>query len=530
MTKSIFIKEWIKLRGFFIATLGLSLALLGYFAYALNYEFSNIEPETMMWYRFVFLDYKPYFYFQYFILGFSLLVALAQFLGERGKRLKIILHLPIRENLALSLHFAIGIAFILCMILVLFIALLLILGQFYPAPILGVFAKDFAIFILAGILSYIATTAIILESSPKALIYKLVLSLSAIFIFINLADWTAIFALILAIFCFLILSFDSLKSIKSQRLKSPILFVNIAILGVIIIFTSAQIYSQKFQKDLEKFYIFYSPILKDFVYQKNLGDHKFIYASKSGGNFDREAYEGYLPFSYWADLDLQGKLPLKIDNKIFTKEIIKDSRLGFSYDFRAKPPKIRLYPLFNPDSKIAKIPFPEKFIYVKNGIKIFDFESGIDKNLTNEILQKAQNAGAEMPFKNIWGKATNMKVANLGYLLQDKNGEIFNLVMNDNVLSFKKIPAPKNIAFIALSENAKKEFSGFAIDENSKFYMMGWDFRFSEVPLKGFDYKTMNLRFFSDPMHYQIRYDNSKTYFSNVFNKDFKLLDSIEIE
>ena len=61
MFQSIFIKEWLKIKSFLLFSILTSIIILGYFAFRLNFDFSTVEPESMMWYRFVQLEQKPYF-------------------------------------------------------------------------------------------------------------------------------------------------------------------------------------------------------------------------------------------------------------------------------------------------------------------------------------------------------------------------------------------------------------------------------------------------------------------------------------
>ncbi|MCG3720851.1 DUF4857 domain-containing protein, partial [Aliarcobacter butzleri] len=154
---------------------------------------------------------------------------------------------------------------------------------------------------------------------------------------------------------------DSFYSVKQQRLK---IFYKVAffIISFILLSSSFLNYKENYQKEFYKYYIFYSDILEEFVYQKNFGEHRFEYGIKDDRTFLQKEYESYLPFVYWRDLDIQKKLPVTINEKVFTKDEIKDSKLGFDYNYKLlKKQETELYPLFNPQTNEGMIKFPEEF-------------------------------------------------------------------------------------------------------------------------------------------------------------------------
>ncbi len=236
-----------------------------------------------------------------------------------------------------------------------------------------------------------------------------------------------------------------------------------------------QQYKKNYSHEFNKYYIFYSNILNDFVYQKNFGEHQFEYGIKDKISFNRITYESYLPFVYWKNLDIQNKLPIVINSRTYDKETIKNSRLGFSYNSKLlEPLEVKLYPLFNPQSDKGSISFPEEMfaINAKSAI-VYDYDNGISKELSDQLnsLLKIQNFN--YPALNIWGKSTNMKPYDKGYLILDSKQNLFNLKRYNNKFVVSKVQYPKSIslAFIRLSENKQRILSGYAIDTQSNFYL-----------------------------------------------------------
>lgn len=533
MIKSILLKEWIKLRLYFVSLVVLLLAFMAYLGYRIGFEFRTIEPETMMWYRFVFLDYKPYEYFKWILFFVSGVISLSQFLPERVKnRIKIMTHLPLSLNLTLLLHFGIGISFLLLISGIYIVGVGFIVSSFYPYPIVNIFLQDAFFYFLGSIILYAGISASLIEKNSTFAAFKLIVCLFSVWIFSETSFSLSSLLWILVFIWFWLLSVDSLQSIKEQRLNKISLYSSWTLGFAFIVFVANNLYFEKFHHQLTKFYIFYSPIKKQFTYQKNYGEHQFSYGLEDGSTFDRKTYESFLPFVYWTDLDIQKKLPITIDGINYDKKAIKDARLSFSYNPKeANSNKIKLFPYINSIKTQGIIPFPEEMLYpTKDGFLVFHHDGDIEEKLTKELNELCKKANLSFPVKEIWGRATNMKIYDLGYFIKDNNGEIFNIRRGDNKTSIKKLNLPTNIAHISINENSQKKLAGFAITDNSEVFMLDWDFNAKEVKLDKFNYQTMSLRLISNPKYYQIRYDNAKEYRSSVFDKEFNFIQKVKFE
>lgn len=422
----------------------------------------------MMWYRFIHLEHKPHFILYYFYLFVGIIVATSQFLPEIiQKRLKLTLHLPLNIFKNIFLHLFIGIIFI-CLIITLFsIPLLRIISDYYPKEIVQVVFEDSLFFTLISLLTYIFISLVIMEQNRIKQLLKAVFTLLFLFYF----------------------SFQG-----------------------------------NFEKEFHKYYIFYSDILDEFVYQKNFGEHRFEYGIKDKKTFSQKEYESYLPFVYYRDLEIQKKLPIQIKDIFYDANEIKSSKLGFEYNYKMlKKKQVELYPLFNPQSNIGMIKFPEEvFGIFKDGAKVYDFDNDYLKTKSEELNEKLKELNFSYPAKNIWGKTTNIKPFDLGYLILDNQNRLFNLKKQNDKITIKEINYPKNqeLIYINVSENRQQKLSGYAIDKNSNFYLLTWDFEFIKLDLKEFDYKNMRLKLIADPLHYLIRYDNGNSYFAAIFSKE----------
>lgn len=329
------------------------------------------------------------------------------------------------------------------------------------------------------------------------------------------------------------LCYDSFLSAKEQRLQKYTMIV-IAIVGMLLILPAGvRFVFTDIRHHVHGYYLFYSPTQQQFVYQKNFGDHQFEYGFVGGKTVDRKTYESYLPFVYWADLNIQKKLPIDIDGQSFDQKAIKDARLSLSYkrSYLENNDKV-LYPLINSIKDQGVIAFPDNMLHIDDkGFIVYHHDTSVDFGLTNESNKLAKQVGMTFPIRAIWGKFTNMKTYDLGYIIKDKHGDIFNFRRGDDVVKIRKVDAPQDLVYISINENKQKKIAGFAIDKKSQLYIIAWDdFSFTPVKLSHFDYQSMNLQILSNPKYYQFRYDDETNYYISVFDKVFGFIDEAVIE
>lgn len=531
MITSIIKKEWLKIKFIILTLLIISVGILIKFWYNLDFSFSTVEPESMMWYRFTSLEQKPYEYLSYLYFIIALLVCIFQFVPERVQnRIKIMTHLPISLKKSLFLHLFIGLFYIFILSLIITIAIIFIVSQYYPIEIVMVSIKDISFYFLGSILVYLGVSSAIIEKEPILSAIKLFATVLFIFIFHKTIFTYIDLAWVLVALVMLFVVLDSFYSIKEQRLESFVFKISIIATLIMVGFFSYKLYKDKYKYDFNKFYIFYSPVVKDFVYQKNFGDHRFEYGIKGKETFDRLKYESYLPFVYWRNLDIQKKLPINIQGEVFDKKTIKNSRLSFSYNpDLLKKQEVQMYPFINPESKIGMIKFPEEMISLRaNKINVYDFDHGLNTSISKSLEKLLVSNSVTFPIKNIWGKSTNMKPFDLGYFFLDSKDKLFRLNRYNNEINLEEITYPNGIKieFMKISENKKRELAGFAIDSKNSFYIIDYKtFKFKKLELKNFDYKKMKLLFISNPKYYLVRYTDEDKYYAVVFDKSFKKLD-----
>jgi hypothetical protein len=533
MIYAILKKEWIKVKLYFFALVFIAFWILLFFMNDLHFSFSNIEPESMMWYRFVHLEEKPYFSFIYLYLGVGIFLGVVQFIPERIKnRIRIMAHLPISMQKSLLLHVSVGIVLLIILLLFLSVCLFLIFAQYYPLPFMKIIFKDFTFYIWGAILAYLCTVTVILQMHIKTALIECFIGIVILLIFIQKRYFIDDILWGIVVLFLITSAIGSFYSIKHKKFTNLLYLVFFASSFPFIYWKAFLAYQENYHKYFNKYYIFYSPVREEFIYQKNFGNHHFEYGIKDEGTFGQTRYESYLPFVYWKNLDIQGKLPLHVKEKIFTKEQIKASRLSFSYYPKyLNPLELQLYPFINANTQEGMLRFPENVLYFgTRSIVIYNYAQGKDERLSRKIAKKLEQLHVSFPIKKVWGKASNMKPFDLGYLFLDKEKKLFNIRRVDSKILIKQIPYPKNmdLVFIKLSENRKRVFAGYAIDKASNIYILSWDFKFQKLDLDGFDYKKNKLQFIANPLYYLVRFDDGKSYHASVFNKKLEKIKEVE--
>ncbi len=536
IARAIYTKEWLKLRWYLLALCFAALSVVGYFWFNLNFDFKSIEPESMMWYRFAQIGDKPYSNLAWFFLFSAAVIAIAQFLPETIRnRVRILTHLPCRLQTVVTHHLLAGGISIFIINGLTSLLIVTVVMQYYPSEVVRVASKDCLFWTLLGLALYLGLSGAILERNVWRKSFKLLLPLLLGLLYFK-NRYASIDLLLVAMVLWLTLPvYDSFLSVKVQRLKSPLFKVSIAIVCLFLMTIGITRYQEEYSHTFEKYYIFFSPILHDFIYQKNAPGHHFVYGTRER-TFDRLTYEGNLPFVYWKNLDIQGKLPIHIDGEIFDKKRIRAARQSLQYhpgDLNVK--EVSLYPLFNPISHKGVIPFPEEAFSLKpDRIVVYDCETvKSNQPLTNEINQHLKAAGIAFPLQQLWGKITNMKPFDWGYFIKDSTGKIFNLRRADNNISVVSVPIPDHVGSIAhmrIAENRLKNFYGYAIDTSSRVFLITYpDYQFIQLELEAFDYLTMKFHLLADPLHYLVRYDDYDTYQAVLFDKQYHLLGTIKL-
>lgn len=165
MWKSVFYKEWLKIRWFIVGYTLLGILGIGYLFLALKHSFAFSGGKNV-WNTVLFQEYQFYRLFKYVPLTGGLIIAVAQYLPETiNKRLQLTFHLPLAENKVLLLMQAFGAGCLLISFLIfggLFTGFSLI---YFPIEMVTDSFTTILPWLLAGFAAYFIVALIILETN-----------------------------------------------------------------------------------------------------------------------------------------------------------------------------------------------------------------------------------------------------------------------------------------------------------------------------------------------------------------------------
>ena len=502
---AIYQKEWLKLKRYALAFATVAVALGGYFWFNLAGQYANIEPESMMWYRFSHLGDKPYRWLLYCFALVGGLTAICQFVPEvMGKKVRILTHLPVPLSSVVLKHLLAGCLMIISVNALLALFVVLAFSWYYPMDIVQVSIKDMLFGQMPAIAVYLGLAAVIVENDWRRRVMKSVFAALMALVLIKEQYQLRDLLWLILLFWLVYPVKDSFLSVKTRRLEQKRYMLNIPAVMMVLLVTSGERLYSEFSVPHTRYYVFYSQLLDNFVYQQNGAGHQFDYGTPSQ-TLSKTEFEESLPFVYWKNLDIQGKLPVTVDGKSYGKNMIRKSRMSLQYDpSRLNKPEVDLYPLFNPISHKGSIPFPENAFALKpSRVEVYAAETAQpNAELAKEVNAQLEGAGVSFPLKAVWGKTTNMKPFDWGYFIQDKENKLFNLRRADNVVSVTSVSIPESVGklvFMQVSENRHKKFYGYAIAEDSKVYLVSYpDYQFIPLKLEGFDYNLHQHQGHSD--------------------------------
>ncbi len=156
-------KEWLKVRWFFLgsAVIGLAAIITILLKLGAYFEFNS---ASSFWGYVIFKEYLYYGNFKYVPLVIAFIIAGAQYVPEFSNyKLKLTLHLPVKESLLLFYMISYG-SMLLLALDFLFLALLILISNIYfPSEIVWSMIFTVLPWMLAGFSAYFFTAAALIE-------------------------------------------------------------------------------------------------------------------------------------------------------------------------------------------------------------------------------------------------------------------------------------------------------------------------------------------------------------------------------
>lgn len=164
---AIFFKEWIKTK---LVILFFSLLSLGYlfFNLATWYRISAFKGESHLWEIVIGKNTILIQNMQYIPILFGVILAVFQFIPEiREKRLKLTLHLPVNHSRIAFYMIGYGLLIMAIYSIIQLVIIALTASYYFPLEVVTRVTVTSVIWYLAGVMSYLLTSRIVLEGIRK---------------------------------------------------------------------------------------------------------------------------------------------------------------------------------------------------------------------------------------------------------------------------------------------------------------------------------------------------------------------------
>jgi hypothetical protein len=176
MFKAIAFKEWLKIRWAYLAMV-LVCAGMTINAMLDVSHLMTMERPTNVWSYIILMQYPFYSAFRYIPLLVGIAVAVAQFVPEvLQSRLKLALHLPLKENKVLLWMVGYGAGMVAVLLVLTLVAMIGVTSRYFPAAVVVSMLWTMAPWFLAGVTGYFLTATLIVEPRWLRRVYLILLT------------------------------------------------------------------------------------------------------------------------------------------------------------------------------------------------------------------------------------------------------------------------------------------------------------------------------------------------------------------
>jgi hypothetical protein len=279
-------------------------------------------------------------------------------------------------------------------------------------------------------------------------------------------------------------------------------------------------------------HLFYSPVTEGFIYkEKILGepppealakaeDHhaETAYRDEDGRWYSRREFEERLPFIYYKNMDIWGRLPLQINGRTLDKETIQANRQVLelrSGHIQDRRPEAALWPLLESNPGQARLVFPaDRFRMTRDAMVFINADTNaVDPELTRRFTEALRAEGFDFPARSVHGKFTVLKPFDEGVFLVDADHEVFHVKRVNGRPRVVRTPIDPAIRtrHIQVSENQRREFYGLLLGEAGDLYLLTYDnFRLIQMPVANYVPDRMDFKLILNPLHRTAIYSDDR--------------------
>jgi len=180
MFKSLFEKEWIKLRWVLLAYIIIGYAAIFSIGSDLQYGI-KMHGAVKYWSNVITYHTNFFSILKYLPIFGAITLAVIQFVPESiNKRYRLSFHLPMNEQKLLIFMLLFGIVSMLLLDVLIALGLFVVSGMFFPSDIVSISLVSIVPWFLAGIITYLGTSTVVIEPNW---VQKVVIGITTYFTF-----------------------------------------------------------------------------------------------------------------------------------------------------------------------------------------------------------------------------------------------------------------------------------------------------------------------------------------------------------
>lgn len=314
--------------------------------------------------------------------------------------------------------------------------------------------------------------------------------------------------------------------IKISRILLLLLIVFVASIFI------PKYYWLKFEKNIRRPMIYYSPVNHDFLIPKLSGNEMF-YVDRKGNRYDRDQYEKLTPLLNYRQLISVGKLPDSLNGVALNIETIRlnNIMMRITADVIDIQP-IPLYPMFESRSGRVRLEMPDDYFRITNRFEFIDCQTNsINQDKTNLFTSALSKENFTFPAKMIAGNPNYKKPFDEGYFVLDSKNKLFHVKMikGKPFCAFTNIPDSLDVAYMNISEMPLREFYGFLYSKQGDIFLISYDhYKLIKLPLDNFDMKKENFSIIGDQFYRTVSLTSAKSVRTIVTDRNYNVIDRYE--
>lgn len=236
----------------------------------------------------------------------------------------------------------------------------------------------------------------------------------------------------------------------------------------------------------------YSTVTGDFAWIDRSQGHA-IYTDREGKRYTESEFDSIFPFFYYRQLMADERFPDTLHGIAVSPRMAQTG----SFMFKSTPlsynaPKIELYPLLESMSGRVDLKMPDDvFRITDRGIEFIGMtDNRVDAAKSDAYTEAMERKGFTFPPQIIAGNPTIKKEYDEGYLMTDKEGQLFHLkqVKGRPYCRHIALPDSLHVAHIFLTEFRDRRFLAFLVDDRHRMYVLyTGSYEIKQVEIPAFD-------------------------------------------